>query len=669
MSDLFYGVAYYDEYMPEERLAKDIALMQETGINVVRIAESTWSTLEPREGEYNFYHIDRVLNAMHEAGIAVIIGTPTYAVPAWLAAKHPDILVTTVDGQQKYGPRQIMDIVNPTFRRYAEKIIRTLMTHVQHHPAIIGWQLDNETKHYDNIGRYMQEGFVRSLREKYPDLDRLNNDFGLDYWSNRIDSWQDFPPVENTINASLACAFSRYQRQQVTEYLAWQAEIVREYAQPHQFVTHNFDFEWRGYSYGVQPRVDHFAAAQALDIAGVDIYHPGQKHLTGREIAFGGAITRSLKQGKNYFVLETQAQGFAQWTPYPGQLRLQAFSHVASGAAMVSYWHWHSIHNAFETYWKGLLSHDFSRNATWQEATTIGADFARLSPQLAELKAENDVALLISNEAMDALNQFRPGDAQGNIYNDIFRRFHDALYDHNISLDIIHDVNEETSRYRVLIVPGLYAADDGLLTRINRYIEQGGRALIGFKSGFSDENVKVRSGAQPGVLCESCGVSYSQFTLPEETTVSACSSDIDCSKDNQVELWMELLTPDAGTRTLLRYQHPAWGDYAAATEADYGQGRAIYVGFLPQKTLISQLFDRLTVGLELRSRTSAYRYPLVVKKMRNRDGNSIHFLFNYSGDPLAFISETSGNALLSGEKVHCGQPLRLRAWEFSIIES
>jgi beta-galactosidase len=100
MSHLFYGVAYYDEYMPEDRLAKDIALMRETGINVVRIAESTWSTLEPEEGQYNFYHIDRVLEAMHEAGIAVIVGTPTYAVPAWLAAKHPDILVTTVAGSK-----------------------------------------------------------------------------------------------------------------------------------------------------------------------------------------------------------------------------------------------------------------------------------------------------------------------------------------------------------------------------------------------------------------------------------------------------------------------------------------------------------------------------------------------------------------------------------------
>lgn len=669
MSDLYYGVAYYDEYMPEDRLAKDIALMRETGINVVRIAESTWSTLEPQEGEFNFYHIDRVLDAMHEAGIAVIIGTPTYAVPAWLVAKYPDILVTTAEGQLKYGPRQIMDIVNPTFRRYAEKIIRTLMAHVQHHPAIIGWQLDNETKHYDNVGRYMQEGFVRSLREKYVNLDPLNHDFGLDYWSNRIDSWDDFPPVENTINASLACAFSRYQRQQVTDYLAWQAEIVREYAQPHQFVTHNFDFEWRGYSFGVQPRVDHFAASQALDIAGVDIYHPSQKHLTGREIAFGGAITRALKGGNNYFVLETQAQGFAQWTPFPGQLRLQAFSHVASGAAMVSYWHWHSIHNSFETYWKGLLSHDFSRNATWQEATTIGADFARLSPKLVGLRAENDVALLISNEAMDALNQFRPGDAQGNIYNDIFRRFHDALYDHNIALDIINDVTEETSRYKTLIVPGLYAADDALLTRINRYVEQGGRALIGFKSGFSDENVKVRHSVQPGILHEACGVSYSQFTLPEDVTVTACTPAIDCREHNAAELWMELLIPASGTRTLLRYQHPAWGEYAAATETNFGKGRALYVGFLPHKALISQLFDTLTDGLELRSRTSAYRFPLVARTMRNRDGKRIQFLFNYSGDSQEILTETDGTELLSGSTVKRGEPLRLKGWDFSIIES
>jgi beta-galactosidase len=127
--------------------------------------------------------------------------------------------------------------------------------------------------------------------------------------------------------------------------------LINEYKKNRPVCDADFDLEWRGYSYGIQPDVDHFAAAVPFDIAGVDIYHPSQNQLTGTEIAFGGDLARSLKRN-NYLVLETQAQGFPQWLPYPGQLRLQAFSHVAAGASMVAYWHFHSIHNSFETYWK-----------------------------------------------------------------------------------------------------------------------------------------------------------------------------------------------------------------------------------------------------------------------------------------------------------------------------
>ena len=102
-----------------------------------------------------------------------------------------------------------------------------------------------------------------------------------------------------------------------------------------------------------------------MDITGVDIYHPTEDDLTGKEIAFGGDMTRTTKNGKNYLVLETEAQGQHGWVPFPGQLRLQAYSHLASGADMVEYWHWHSIHNSFETYWKGLLGHDLEPNPTY----------------------------------------------------------------------------------------------------------------------------------------------------------------------------------------------------------------------------------------------------------------------------------------------------------------
>ncbi len=167
MDKLLYGVAYYDEYMPYDRLNKDIQMMKEAGINVVRIAESTWSTVEPQEGVFDYSHIDRVLNAMDKAGIKVIAGTPTYAVPTWLVKQHPDVLAITPQGQNKYGVRQNMDITNLNFRTYAEKVIRKIMEHVKNHPAIIGYQVDNETKHYNTIGPNIQQLFVQYMKEKY----------------------------------------------------------------------------------------------------------------------------------------------------------------------------------------------------------------------------------------------------------------------------------------------------------------------------------------------------------------------------------------------------------------------------------------------------------------------------------------------------------------------
>jgi beta-galactosidase len=317
---LLFGVAYYDEYMPYERLEKDVAMMNQAGINVVRIAESTWSTVEPQDNVYDFSHIDRVLNAMHKGNISVIIGTPTYALPTWLVKKYPSVLATTAHGQNRYGVRQNMDITNVHFRFHAERVIRKIMEHVKDHLAIIGYQVDNETKHYNTAGENVQKAFVEHIKNKFKTLDNVNKAFGLDYWSNRINNWDDFPSTVGSINASLNSEFSTFQRQLVTDYLAWQVALVKEYSKPKQFVTQNFDFEWRGISYGIQPDVNHFAASKTMDFVGVDIYHPTQDNLTGIEISFGGDVGRSMKN-KNYLVIETEAQGFPQWVPFPNQLR------------------------------------------------------------------------------------------------------------------------------------------------------------------------------------------------------------------------------------------------------------------------------------------------------------------------------------------------------------
>jgi beta-galactosidase len=664
---LFFGVAYYDEYMPYDRLAKDISMMKAAGINVVRIAESTWSTVEPQEDVYDFTHIDRVLNAMNEAGIKVIIGTPTYAVPTWLVKKYPEILAITSRGQSHYGARQNMDITNTNFRMYAEKVIRKIMEHIKDQPAIIGYQVDNETKSYGTSGPNVQKLFVEYMKAKFPSLDSLSKAFGLDYWSNRINNWDDFPSVNGSINASLNSEFAKFQRKLVTNYLAWQAAIVREYKHPEQFITQNFDFEWRGYSYGIQPEVDHFAAANALDIAGVDIYHPSQDQLTGTEISFGGDMGRSMKNGQNYLVIETEAQGFAQWLPYPGQLRLQAFSHLASGASMVSYWHWHSIHNSAETYWKGLLSHDFEPNPTYEEAKTIGADFNKLSPHLVNLKKKNEVAILFSNEALTGFNAFSFGWGSGENYNDILRPLYDALYRINVGVDFVDPSSAGIEKYKLIIVPALYAAPDSLLKRLNLFVKNGGYILYTFKCGFSNENVKVRTVKQPGIISEACGIEYSQFTLP--VNVSLKDDPFKVGKENNtVKTWMELITPTTA-KVLAYYDHPVWGKYAAITQNNYGKGIATYMACMASDSINARLIENVVRTAGLWTTDQEIKFPIIIKSGINQQGKIIHYYFNYSSKPLSFTyHHKRAVELLTGNAVVNNNVLELSAWGFKIIE-
>jgi beta-galactosidase len=659
---LLFGVAYYDEYMPYERLDKDISMMKDAGINVVRIAESTWSTMEPQEGVYDFSHIDRVLNAMHKAGIRVIIGTPTYAVPTWLVKKHPDVLAITPRGQNQYGARQNMDITNVHFRSAAEKAIRKMLEHIKGHPAIIGYQVDNETKPYNTSGPEVQAQFVSYMKAKYPSLDSLNKIFGLDYWSNRINNWNDFPSVNGSINASLNAEFAKFQRSLVTDYLGWQAKIVREYKKPEQFITQNFDFEWRGYSYGIQPEVDHFASAKVLDVAGVDIYHPSQDKLTGAEISFGGDVTRSMKGGKNYLLLETEAQGFPQWVPYPGQLRLQAFSHVASGANMVEYWHWHSIHNSAETYWKGLLSHDFEPNPTYDEAKTIGADFKKLSPSLASIQKENKVAILFSNEALTAYNAFGPES-----YNSILRPMYDVLYNMNVGVDFIDPSSQQIEKYKLIVVPALYAAPDSLLQRLNRFVKNGGHIVYTYKSGFADEHNKVRTARQPGLISEACGIYYNEFTIPEQVSLKDDPFQVG-TEQNKIEKWMELIVPTTA-KVLASYNHPAWGKYAAVTENKYGKGVATYIGCGTNSAITGKILENALKGAGLWGADQALRFPLITKSGRNQRGKLIHYYFNYSAQPKTFVYPyAKGKALLSNESLGQQASITLPAWGFQIIE-
>ena len=684
---LLFGAAYYDEYLPYDRIETDMAMMEKANINVIRIAESTWSTWEPREGIFDFTHLHRMLRASAAHHILVIVGTPTYAIPTWLAAKCPDVLTETHDGPERYGRRQNMDIANPVYLKHAEIMIRRLMEEVSSYDHIIGFQLDNETKSYDTCSVYAQQKFVEYLKKKFNnDLDALNHAFGLDYWSNRINAWEDFPDVRGTINGSLGAEYRKFQRMLVTDFLAWQCAIVREYASPEQFITQNFDYEWRNYSFGLQPEVNQWDAAKPLTVAGFDIYHPSAQYLTGKEIAFGGAIARSVKKD-NYLILETEAQGNHGWLHYPGQLRLQAFSHLASGSNSVMYWHWHSIHNALESYWKGILSHNLKENATYREACSIGADFAKYGDRLKNLRKKADVAFILSNESLTGLEWFSIHNDFH--YNDVFRWLYDAFYELNIECDILSTEDVDLfNQYKVLVTPALYSVSDTLVDSLRDYASQGGHLISTFKTAFANEELKIYADDQPHNLTDVFGMTYDQFTDAVNVGLKDCvfpimtdkvnlnasnavapdtdSTNVRSMTENSVHYWMELLIPDTA-KVLASYDHPHWGSYAAITENRFGEGSAFYLGCYFDAKILNDLLTYIVKSADIP--LPSEQYPVIIKRGINDYNKKITYCFNYSDLPAEITWHDRDAVLLMQDKaVKDGDKITIPGWDFVVAE-
>lgn len=671
---LLFGSAYYLEYMPYNRLKEDIQMMKQAGMNVARIAESTWSTLEPESGVFCFDYVDAMLDAIEEANMMAIVGTPTYAVPSWLVKKDPNVMVTTKDGQAIYGHRQIMDIMNPTFRFHAENVIRQLISHTANRKCVIGFQIDNETKHYGTADENVQALFKTYLQEKFKTTKALNDAYHLAYWSNSIANWDDLPDMRGCINAGLASEFEQFQRKLAADYLSWQADIVRQYSREDQFVTHNLDFEWKkfgadiaqdGYSYGIQPDVEHSEVAKFLDVVGTDIYHPTQDELTGAEIAFGGDEIRSLRK-QNYLVLESQAQAFKYGTPYPGQLRLQAYSHIASGAESVMYWNWHSIHNGYETYWKGVLSHDLGTNPTYEEAARIGAEFKEFGREKLVLSKKNKIALVVDNHTLTSYKWF-PIDRDLS-YNDVVRWMYDSLYEMNLECDIVHASELNPEEYKMILTPALYSVDEDFIYKLKAFVQNGGVLISSFKSFVADRNLTVYHDAQPHGMTDCFGVTYNQFTIPGKAKLVAAN------KEYKLDYFAELLTCN-GASQIAGYKHKYWESYTAVSKNSYGKGKAYYIGAYTQKAFLKKIYEVAAIEAEIplvaaveADHAEQILWPVTVRSGVNELGETLHYLLHYSEDEEEITCPYENvTDLLTGKEYHKGDMITLHDWDVCIL--
>ncbi len=678
MDTVLYGVAYYPEYMPSDRLDKDVDLMQKAGITVVRVGESTWSSWEPRDGDFQFSWLQRALDRLHQAGIKVILGTPTYSIPTWLYKEHPEILVThnsTVPHLSDpydpsypasvspgfYGPRQNYDFLNPYFRQHAERVIREIVSRFKNHPAVIGYQIDNETFPNGVPTQYTNAAFLERLKQKFKTADAMNKAWGLVYWGQLVDKWEDLPPRNGILNPGYKLEWENFQHDIVTDYLTWQAKIVNEYKRPDQFVTQDF-------SGGVHTNLDQWAIARNLDIVAQNSYFETQSRLNGRTIWLSDDLARSLKR-TNHLVTETNAQSIGwdsrtQYPQYPGQLRLVVYTHLAAGANMVEYWHWHSLHYGQETYWKGVLSHDLEPNRTYAEVTQVAGELKKIGPQLVNLKKDNKVAILVSTDSANALKYMPVSDKVD--YMTLLQQMYNALYDLNIEPDFAPASDPSLSRYRVLLVPPLYSASDRELQGLSEYVRNGGQLVMAFKSGFTNEYSTVRDVMAPGPLREAAGFHYQEFTnLVDSELLTPDAYDV--GDQNKGSVWQEFLVPDTA-EVVASFDDPYW-HFPAITRNKYGSGTLTYEATFVTDTLQREVIRDVLKRVGLTGPDQNLPEAVRVRHGRNSHGKVLHYYLNFSGKEQT-VSYPYGNGtdLLTSNSVSRGNALKLNPWDLAIVE-
>ncbi len=677
---VLYGAAYYHEYMPYDRLDKDIALMKAAGLNVVRMGESTWSLWEPEDGRFEYAWMDRVVDAMGKAGIKVILGTPTYSIPAWMAHQHPEILGQRLNGgffggpptQNTYGMRQNMDTDSPAYRFYAERLIRHIVAHYKDNPTVIGWQIDNETSSYDAANPDVFIGFQHHLEKKFGTPEALSKAWFLNYWGENLHTWEDLPTRDGAQSTGYKLEWSRWSQMRVTDFLHWQAGLVRECAGAKQFVTTDYG--------GMMKRdVNEEAIAEALDIPADNIYHGTQDHFDGSVQSIQGDFTRSLKHS-NFLVTETNAQS-TDWTsafqypPYDGQLRQDVYTHLSNGADMVEYWHWASIAANQETYWKGVLSHDLEPNRAYAEVSRTAHELEQIGPHLVGLQIHNQVAILWSRDSYNAIGfmpftssgpqwSFAPPTAD---YASLVQQIHRSLYELNVGSDFVFPTTQDFSGYKLLIVPALYIADDALLKRISDYVKNGGHVVMTFKSGFANENSAVRWERAPGPLREAAGFSYQEFSNLEKP-LALKGDPFNAGDKNKVQYWAEFLMPEHA-KALAYYDHPFFGKWPAITENQFGAGTLLYEGTYLSDALQTAILQRAVEQAGLASADQQLPALVHVQHGVNRMGRRIHYYFNYSAnDVKATYTYGSASDLLTGKAVAHGQEVALAPWDLAIVE-
>lgn len=611
------GVCYYPEQWPESRWALDAQLMVDSGLSIVRIAEFAWTRMEPTPGQYDWDWLDRAIQVLSEAGLAIVLGTPTATPPAWLTQKHPEMLHVDANGRRrKHGSRRQACVNNPTYRMASTDIVRAMAERYGRDERVIGWQIDNEFGGGKTGRCYCEScagGFRDWLQRRYGSLDELNRAWGAEFWSQIYSEWEQVQVPDEAIdkpNPSQALDFYRFSSDSYVAYQQLQIDVLRPTTDG--FITTNF--------MGLYRDLDQFALAAPLDFVSWDnyptgnpgrwrqfLYPPGQDlsrdnpvyaYDTGDAaiVSMAHALTRGLKDAP-FWIMEQQC-GLINWGDVnpgirSGTTRLWSWHAMAEGADACLYFRWRPTLMAQEQYHSGLLRHDGEAAQGLRDVIALHEE-QELLETIAAQSFQADVALLVDFAEMWAL-EIQPQRKGFHYLRHLFL-YYQAFLRLGVQVNLV-PYSADLTPYTLVLAPTIHMPTADLVEKLTGYVSGGGVLLMGIRSGFKTSTNLVTDAPLPGLLRPLTGVRITSWqSLPDHVSIPV-EGELP-GLDGPATYWYEVqLTESADP--LAQYDT---GETALALNR-VGSGRVYTLGWYPTPDQAMSLLRYLLseAGLHARS--------------------------------------------------------------------
>jgi len=599
--DTFFGVDYYPEHWPRERWETDVRLMKEMGLNVVRMAEFSWSKLEPAEGEFNFGWLDEAIALLAKSGIQSILGTPSAAPPAWIIAQNPEIQPIDYQGRLRhFGGRHHHCQSNATYREHIRRYVTAFAKHFGSNPHVIGWQIDNElgNSHGDLcMCPSCEAAFQQWLKDKYSDIDTLNRRWGNVFWSQE---YQDFTQIQapkitaTGQNPSAILDWKRFCSDLIVDFHKHQSNILRA-AAPEKFITHNY--------MGFSDKVNYFDLGEDIDFASHDQYpsghfHPVQNVMKADQLAAALDVIRATKQ-QSFWLMEQQS-GMTGWevmgrAPRPGELGMWAMQCIAHGADAIVFFRWRSCTVGTEQYWHGVLPHSGIPGRNYQELKSFIQKARPLMKEVQNSVPKAKVGIVYAYDQKYAIDiQPHHPDME---YIEHMMRYYTALFNRNVPIDFVSDKGD-FAKYDLLIAPLQYLMPSELEHKYKAYVSNGGTLVLDMRAGVKDEDNICRTEAPlPGkILSEVLGLEIPEYDCLRDTTVQILWDGV----RYEGEKWSDIIELK-GTCPLAVYDSEFYAGTPAITVNRYGDGKAYYIGTEPGAGLAARLAEEFIGAQKLDS--------------------------------------------------------------------